>query len=84
MYFRLKNIDKNTNKIAYDVILETTKESHSFKVIKIIKNDNAFGSKEGEKVFYSDNFLKNIAKNKYIKYEVTYYKDKNDFLEYLI
>jgi hypothetical protein len=28
--------------------------------------------------------LKNIAKNKYIKYEVTYYKDKNDFLEYLI
>ena len=84
MYFRLKNIDKNTNKIAYDVILETTKESHSFNVIKIIKNDDFFGSKEGEKVFYSANFLENNAKGEYVNYEITYYENKDDFIEYLI
>ena len=83
MYFRLKHLDKYTNDIVYDVILETTEDSGRFKVIKIIENDDVFGSKEGEKVHYSPNFLEN-RKNNAPRYEITYYEDKFDFIEHLI
>jgi len=83
-YFRLKHYN-GANELRYDVFLQTTQDPGMFLVMGFV-NEGNFEIPVGDIAIYSPDFLETYEKhrNGYFRYEITYYKNKDDFIEYLI